>query len=69
MIDGEVEFFQETLGGFQVLDIGESLLESGEDGGIEVEGLCVFFDEAGRIIRHGLVAGQGFVEGLDVAGV
>nr|VFJ73625.1 MAG: hypothetical protein BECKFM1743A_GA0114220_107333 [Candidatus Kentron sp. FM]VFJ74946.1 MAG: hypothetical protein BECKFM1743C_GA0114222_108173 [Candidatus Kentron sp. FM]VFK21912.1 MAG: hypothetical protein BECKFM1743B_GA0114221_108253 [Candidatus Kentron sp. FM] len=41
MVDGEIEFFQEALGGLQALDVGEPLLEIGEDGGVEVEGLRV----------------------------
>lgn len=44
-------------------------MEGGEDIGVEVEDLGVFFDEAGGVVGDGLIAGQGFVEGLDVAGV
>ena len=69
VIDGQTECFQEVFGRFETVDIGESLLEGGEDIRVEVEGLGVFFDEAGGVVGHGLIAGQGFVEGLDVAGV
>lgn len=69
VVDGSVELFQEMLGGFQALDVGEPLLEADEDVWIEIEGPSVFFDKAGDIVGDGLVAGQGFVEGLDVAGV
>ena len=69
MVDGQTECFQETLGGFQTLHVGEPLLESGEDIRVEVEGLGVLLDEAGGVVGNRLIAEQGFVEGLDVAGV
>nr|VFJ86997.1 MAG: hypothetical protein BECKH772A_GA0070896_100025 [Candidatus Kentron sp. H]VFJ94926.1 MAG: hypothetical protein BECKH772C_GA0070978_1000152 [Candidatus Kentron sp. H] len=54
MIDGSMEFFQETLGGFQALHVGEPLRQTGEDGGVEIEGPSVLLDEAGGVVGDGL---------------
>ena len=69
MVDGKPQLFQQALGRFQAINIGESLFEIREDGGVQIEGLAVLLDQTGGIVGHGLITRQGLVQGLGVAGV
>jgi hypothetical protein len=66
MIDGQMQLVQQMLGRLKAEDFGQALLQSGENSGIQPERLSVLLDKAGSIVSHGLIAGQGFVQGLDV---
>ena len=54
MVDGEAQFLQQALGRFQAIDLGESLFQVREDGGVEIEGLAVFLDQPGGVVGDGL---------------
>nr|VFJ51569.1 MAG: hypothetical protein BECKDK2373C_GA0170839_103219 [Candidatus Kentron sp. DK] len=56
MVDGNIEPFQQTLRRFQVMNVGEPLLDIGENGGRKVESLSVLADQAVGVADDGLIA-------------